>query len=150
MEFLKEKNLADIVFGLWVRICIKMTIALVIAIILFISVNLVFKISENKLGIFVIFLLVGIAVVYSEFKKIAAQEEYLKDILPTSKHPILKAVVIYISLTWRALVLVAVFLGILVFFSKSDIIGRVYAIILEFLVGYPGIYWYLKSRLKRF
>jgi len=51
-------------------------------------------------------------------------------------------------LTIRAIIILLAFLGILAFFSKSDIIGRVYAVVLKFMFGCPSIYWYLKSRLK--
>jgi len=36
-------------------------------------------------------------------------------------------------LTIRAIIILLAFLGILAFFSKSDIIGKVYAVVLKFM-----------------
>lgn len=148
---MKEKNLACIAFDLWVKISIRMAIAIVFAVVLFIVCKFAFITHENGffVSIFIMFLIVGMVVIYSEFKKIAVKDECL-NVIPVGKYFIFNAVVLYILITWRALILLAPILGILVFFSKGDIIGRIYAIVFEFLVGYPSIYWYLKSRLKNF
>lgn len=56
---MKEKDLACVAFDLWVKISIRMAIAIVLAIALFIASKFTFGISENELfvSIFIIFCL---------------------------------------------------------------------------------------------
>jgi hypothetical protein len=39
---------------------------------------------------------------------------------------------------------------IVLIFGSSGIIEKICIVVLEFMVGYPSIYWYLKSRSKKF
>ncbi|OSS41121.1 hypothetical protein DESAMIL20_2059 [Desulfurella amilsii] len=147
----KCEDIACMAFNLWAAICFEMLIVLVISIILFISGTIIFSANKNTLfvGIFLIFMIISIFVIYMKFKKASAKNENLNKILPSHKYLIQDAVLIYFSLTIRAIIILLPLLGILAFFSKGDIIGRIYAVVLEFMVGYPSIYWYLKSRSKR-
>jgi hypothetical protein len=140
----------DIAFDLWVAICIKMLIVLFISIGVFIGATMFFRVSENAIFVstFIIFEIISIIVIYIEFKKARVKNENLNKILPLHKYVIQDALSIYLSLTIRAIIILLPFLGILAFISKGDIIGRAYAVILEFMVGYPSIYWYLKNRSK--
>ncbi|MGE4547733.1 MAG: hypothetical protein AB7E28_08175 [Desulfurella sp.] len=144
-------DIACMAFNLWVSICIKMIIVLFISVSIFISGTVIFKVSENTIFtcIFLIFMLISIIVIYKEFKKARAKNENLNKILPLHKYFIQDALSIYFALTLRAIIILLPLLGILAFFSKGDIIGRIYAVVLEFMVGYPSIYWYLKDRSKR-
>jgi hypothetical protein len=143
-------DIACMAFNLWVTICIKMLIVLFISVSIFIGGIVIFKISENTIFIciFLIFMIISIIVIYREFKKARAKNESLNKILPLHKYSIQDALYIYFALTLRAIIILLPLLGILAFFSKGDIIGRVYAVVLEFMVGYPSIYLYLKSRSK--
>jgi hypothetical protein len=55
---------------------------------------------------------------------------------------------LYFSILWRALIIAAPFIGIIAFIFKGSIFSRFLTIIIEFLAGFPAIYWYLKSRDK--
>ncbi|HEX14019.1 MAG: hypothetical protein ACP5GK_06910 [Desulfurella sp.] len=145
---IKGKDLPDIAFKLWSTICLKLFLVLIISI--FIFFKAAYYINEIWLfvTIFLIFILFSIIVIYKEFKKLSLKNEYFKHVLPSYSFIGLNPLLIYLSLTWRALLLLIPLISIVVFFSQGSIIGRIIVIILEFLVGYPSIYWYLKSKTK--
>ena len=145
---IKGKDLPDIAFKLWSTICLKLFLVLIIS--GFIFFKAAYYINEIWLfvTIFLIFILFSIIVIYKEFKKLSLKNEYFKNVLPSYGFIGLNALLIYMSLTWRALFLLIPLISIVVFFSQGSIIGRIIVIILEFLVGYPSIYWYLKSKTK--
>jgi curved DNA-binding protein CbpA len=162
---IKDEDIANMAFNLWLAICIRMFIALIVLIlvlILFIPVNFL-PVGDNTTSTAgLIFVIISIIVTYREFKKVRIKNKDLNKILPSYKYSIQNALSIYFSLAIRAYFLFLLTLGFLevIFgssgleriFGSSDIIiiKKIYIVVLQFMVGYPSIYWYLKSRSRKF
>jgi hypothetical protein len=56
---------------------------------------------------------------------------------------------LYFSILWRALVFAIPVIGIIAFIFKGSIFSRFLTIVVEFLAGFPAIYWYLKTLYKK-
>ena len=87
--------------------------------------------------IFVFTIFISIFLLGEVFKKYGYQIRSIKEYLK-----------LYFSILWRALVFVIPVVGLIAFVFKGSVFSRLLTIFIEFLVGFPAIYWYLKTIQK--
>ena len=127
-------------FKLWFYISVTMSLVIFVMYLLFIDLtqSYFWYMKDIFIGLFIITIIISFFVINTYFETFNIQIK--------SKTKIGKYFKIYFGILWRALLILIPIIGFIAFKYHGSIESRIATIIIEILVGFPAIWWFLNSK----
>ena len=127
-------------FKLWFYISATMSLVIFVMYLLFIDLtqSYFWYMKDIFIGLFIITIIISFFVINTYFETFNIQIK--------SKTKIGKYFKIYFGILWRALLILIPIIGFIAFKYHGSIESRIATIIIEILVGFPAIWWFLNSK----
>jgi amino acid transporter len=137
-------KLFKLVFKIWFHIAGIMSIVIFMMFLVFLDLMMYTRLFIYMKYVFVLEFIITIIVSFFVVNKYF--EIFGIDI--GEKNKIKKYFKIYFGILWRAVLILIPIVGYIAMKYKGSIESRIWTIIIEILVGFPAIWWYLASNKK--
>ena len=129
-------------FKVWFYIAAFMSMVIFVDFIIFMDFmqysNFYFYMKEIFIGLFILTIVISFFTVNLYFDMFGIKTE--------GKNRFIKMLKIYFGIFWRAFIILIPIIGFIAYKYHGSVESRIWTIIIEILVGFPAIWWFLSSK----